>query len=153
MSAKTRKKLRPMEVKPMPPRHGRWRAATVRAWESWFTSGKAALLDDVGMANLERWITLVDKADAAGWPLGLTREVRLQEAAIMRACADAAMAAEGTSSDNEAKALTRESVRERHVGRREAALDGLDHACWPGYEPGELAHTTQGALRTFVAAR
>ena len=80
-----------MPVPPMPPRHGRWRASTQKAWTAWFTSGRASLLDDAGRTALERLMRLVDDADREGWPREMAREVRLQEAHLMAKVAPSAM--------------------------------------------------------------
>jgi hypothetical protein len=70
----------------LPPRPGggRWRASTHRLWDAWHTSGRASLLDDAGLEGLARLLILHDKAEAKDWAPSAAREVRLQEALLLR---------------------------------------------------------------------
>jgi hypothetical protein len=114
----------PLAVPPMPPRKGRWRAATEHAWASWFESGRASLLDEAGIAALGRLMKLIDKAEVDDWPLGLTREVRLQEAAILRQ-AQAEPASFKAPPTTDERTARREAFRGGHLLKRQAEREHL----------------------------
>jgi hypothetical protein len=141
--ARPKVELVPMAPPPMPSRKGRWRASTQRAWASWAESGRMSALDQTGLASLGRLMHLLDKAEANDWPLGLTREIRLLEAALMRniMTAPVAPAPEVVA---EARKENIRASRERHKAKREAALADLDHSVWPGCTTDEPAHPTAG---------
>ena len=123
----------------MPSRKGSWRAATIRAWAGWAESGRMSLLDEAGMDALSRLMKLIDKADANDWPVGLAREVRLQEAALMRAANASPASVETAPTKPERKAQTRKA-RDRHIAKRQAELDRL------GLTEDELAADELAAL-------
>jgi|SRR5271166_4164263 len=65
----------------LPAKHGRWRAQTVKAWESWWESPAAASWTPAQVAAAERLLMLVD--ELAGSPdAKLAKEVRLAEASL-----------------------------------------------------------------------
>jgi hypothetical protein len=111
--------LKPMPVPPMPSRHGKWRAATRKLWASWFTSGRASLLDDAGMVGLERLMRIADDADRRGWPQELAREVRLTEARLVESAT--ARGVPHDASDEDRRAARREERAEATRRRRAAA--------------------------------
>jgi hypothetical protein len=110
----------------MPPRKGRWRASTRRAWEGWWTSGKASVLDAAGLEALARLMALIDKAEAQDWPLGLTREIRLQEAALLRnTTADVDAAATEMDDDGRVSRLRKKWIDFNRRRRTRHEAEGL----------------------------
>jgi len=72
-------------------------------------------------------MTLTDKAEADGWPVGLAREVRLLEASIMRSALAAPASVEEPESDSD-RAERIAAFRARSKARRRSEMDelGLD---------------------------
>lgn len=136
------RRAKPEAAPPMPPKPGggRWRESTRRAWSSWFTSGRAGLLDDAGVQALVRLCSLHDRGEGEGWPREISREVRLLEAHLLAKVAPDAMA----RGQLDARRLSPEELREWTRKRTAAALDGLDHHRWPARTSAEPAHTTAG---------
>jgi hypothetical protein len=130
----------PLPVPSMPARKGRWRAATERAWASWFESGRASLLDEAGLAGLGRLMILIDRAESSEWPVGLAREVRLTEAAILRAANASPASVERPPTKPERREGQR-AARARHMFRRRAECERL------GIDEQELAGRELDALQ------
>ena len=84
---------------------------------------------------------LIDKAEQADWPLGLTREIRLQEAAILRAAGGIPEIQRETP---EAERKRRKAdARKHHRERMVAALAALNNGVWLDYDPSELPELTE----------
>jgi len=80
------------KVPDMPKKTGGWREASRKRWAAWWTTGRAAKLDAVGLLTLEALVARADEAERSASPsmkLKLAKEVRLAEAALLREFGDA----------------------------------------------------------------
>ena len=130
----------PVTAPRLPGKTGGWSPGASRRWKSWWSSGRAAALDEAGVEALIALIRLVDDMERAESPslrLRLASEVRRQEAALLPAAGAAAPPSQATTREDRMRAR---AAKEK--ARREHALAGLDHGVWPGYEPGEPPEVT-----------
>jgi hypothetical protein len=111
----------PLDVPPMPHGLGKARKSTKEWWEAWFTSGRASLLDDAGLAQLSRVAGMLDEAERAESPslrLRLRTEVRRQETALSRDVTKSAPAVDADATERRA-----EHRREMEAGRLQRVAD------------------------------
>jgi hypothetical protein len=73
----------------MPRKHGkgRWHKSAEVLWGEWWTSGRAGLLNDGDLRQLEELVRLHDLGARRNWPIDMSRKVKALDAELRRRAA------------------------------------------------------------------